>query len=168
VSAFPSKGTDDYATFEGDAKWYFEDVAVTSPKYRLQFDYQPRTWAREATVRYTLQDGTYRYEQLSTLPLITHGGHGYQPWQSADLSIAPPADAVSFTVFFSATGKQGSESDRGGPNWWTLNIANVTLDAEVDDSALLDQIAGLESQIAAIEELLGQLRAQVAELKSRL
>ncbi|MCB9810813.1 MAG: PQQ-dependent sugar dehydrogenase [Candidatus Nomurabacteria bacterium] len=78
---------------DGDAKWYFDDVAVTGgATYTIGDDYSS-TIASQVVVRYTLADNSFQYELVQNLP--STGG----AWNSFSQAISVPANAVSLTVF---------------------------------------------------------------------
>jgi hypothetical protein len=168
VSASPVAG-DIYTVFEGDAKWYWQPLPVTYGSYRLQFDYQAYTWGAEATAWYRLKDGRDVYQQLTKLPQIG-GGMGYEHWQKADLTVTPPVDTDTFTVFLSTTGRIDcsviwAASHCKNTVFRTLNLANVTLEGvesqALGNADLLAQIASLEAEIARLQALLAELRSRV-------
>lgn len=114
----------------GDAKWYFEDVAIAPNKdFKITFDYQPYSYTAQAIARYLMKDGNYKYELISHLPPLVGGAMGYVGWSKADYNFTPPADSISLTVFFAINRTDLScpfvmcySGDRG-----TLSIANPTL-----------------------------------------
>jgi hypothetical protein len=77
---------------DGDAKWYFDDVAVTGGRsYRIRHSYQS-TAGTNVVVRYTRADASVSYAFIDSVPVSAS-------WQAFDRTIAVPADAVSLTVF---------------------------------------------------------------------
>ena len=77
----------------GDAKWYFNDVAVTPGTQYTVSDRYNSTVSSQALIRYTLTGGTNQYLTLQTLP-STAGA-----WQTFTGTFTPPANTVSMTLF---------------------------------------------------------------------
>jgi peptidoglycan/xylan/chitin deacetylase (PgdA/CDA1 family) len=77
---------------DGDAKWYFGDVAVT-PGSRLSFR---ETYSADQSsvlvARYRNTDGSYRYDYLETLPASAG-------WTAISRELIVPAGVTSLTVF---------------------------------------------------------------------
>jgi peptidoglycan/xylan/chitin deacetylase (PgdA/CDA1 family) len=77
---------------DGDAKWYFDDVAVT-PGLTYKFsDYYISNTQTTVTCRFTLSDGTYAYDDLG-YPSASWS------WQNFTKTFQAPSDAISITVF---------------------------------------------------------------------
>ncbi len=77
----------------GDAKWYFGDVAVTpGAVYTISNRYNSNT-SSQVVLRYTSTSGTASYFALATLP--STGG----TWQSYSTNITIPAGSASLTMF---------------------------------------------------------------------
>ncbi|MES2748921.1 MAG: Ig-like domain-containing protein [Patescibacteria group bacterium] len=77
----------------GDAKWFFNDVAVTpGTQYTVSNRYNS-TVGSEALIRYTLTGGTTQYLFLNALPAT--GG----TWATLNRTVTPPANTVSMTLF---------------------------------------------------------------------
>jgi glucose/arabinose dehydrogenase/peptidoglycan/xylan/chitin deacetylase (PgdA/CDA1 family) len=100
IFSYPTNGTDgaDAAKVEitsytdGDAKWYFENVAITAgTTYDFSHQYKS-TISTEILARYTLTDGGFHYQFLGTLPASAN-------WTATSYQITPPANVVSMTVF---------------------------------------------------------------------
>lgn len=78
---------------DGDAKWFFDPVAVeTGQEYSYSDNYMSTTDS-ELDVRYTKADGSFEYVYLSTLP-STSGS-----WLNQSLTLMIPADVIEITVF---------------------------------------------------------------------
>jgi peptidoglycan/xylan/chitin deacetylase (PgdA/CDA1 family) len=78
----------------GDAKWYFDDVAVLqNTNYSISGSYQANA-SSQLMVRYLLQSGAYLYQPLGNLSATGLGN-----WTTYNESFVTPADAVSITVF---------------------------------------------------------------------
>lgn len=76
----------------GDAKWYFDDVAVT-PGVQYQFsDFYKSTTASSVLARFTSQNGAITYLPLAVRPASSN-------WQKFTGTITPPAGTLSLTVF---------------------------------------------------------------------
>ncbi len=78
---------------DGDAKWYFADVAVAPTTQYVFSDHYSSNVPSEVLVRYTLSGGAVQYVGLATLPATADS------WQNVTYTIITPADAVSMTVF---------------------------------------------------------------------
>ncbi len=77
----------------GDAKWYFDDIPV-APMERYVFSgHYLANVPADVVVRYTLQDGAYRYAYLGT-SVISPEWTGYETFP-----FLIPEGAVSLTVF---------------------------------------------------------------------
>lgn len=77
---------------DGDAKWFFEDVAVASGQAYL-FSNQYRSDVNtELNARYTLSNGVQLYVWLADVPASTD-------WQQLSVSFTAPAGATSITIF---------------------------------------------------------------------
>ncbi len=77
----------------GDAKWYFDDVAVTpGTDYSLSYQYNS-TIPSDILVRYTTTSGSVQYAYLAGVP--STGG----AWQSYNTTITPPAGVATLTIF---------------------------------------------------------------------
>jgi len=76
----------------GDAKWYFQEVAVSPSTDYVYSDYYTSTVSTELTVRFTLASGQTSYSWLGLAPASS-------TWNQAQYPFTTPADAVSATVF---------------------------------------------------------------------
>ena len=77
----------------GDAKWYADDVTVTSgTTYTLKDSYKS-TLSTEVLARYKKTDGTFQYQFLATIP--SSGG----AWQNYTQTVTVPTGVVSMTLF---------------------------------------------------------------------
>ncbi len=77
---------------DGDAKWYFDEVAVTAgEKYQFS-DYYKSDVDTYVDVRYTLKDGSYLYDYLGTATACSD-------WKQFSIVITVPADVVAISVF---------------------------------------------------------------------
>ncbi len=77
----------------GDAKWFFNDVAVTPGVQYTISDRYNSTVGSEALIRYTLSGGATQYLFLGALPAT--GG----TWATLNRTFTPPANTVSMTLF---------------------------------------------------------------------
>jgi peptidoglycan/xylan/chitin deacetylase (PgdA/CDA1 family) len=77
---------------DGDAKWFFDPVAVGANKTYNFSDYYRSNTATEIVVRYTHQGGTFSYAWLGTLPASN-------AWAITTQSFTTPATATHATVF---------------------------------------------------------------------
>lgn len=76
----------------GDAKWYFADVPVTSGGiYTFTHSYRANT-ITNLTARYTRSDGTVQYIGIANLPASS-------VWANTSYSLTIPANVVSMTIF---------------------------------------------------------------------
>ncbi len=76
----------------GDAKWIFNDVAVTAGTEYTFRDYYKSTVPTELVIRYKNGSGTTTYAGFVTVPASAG-------WQTANLTFTPPAGIVSASVF---------------------------------------------------------------------
>ncbi len=76
----------------GDAKWYFQDVAVTPGQLYSYSNYYKATVPTEVVVRYTSTTGTHTYSTIAN-PAISAA------WQAVNATFTPPAGTSSVTVF---------------------------------------------------------------------
>ncbi|HVV39098.1 MAG TPA: polysaccharide deacetylase family protein [Candidatus Paceibacterota bacterium] len=75
----------------GDAKWYFNHVAVTpGTPYQFSEDYTA-TVATNITAEFKLSNGTYSYVWLGDAPAST-------AWKTFSVTVTPPAGAVSVSI----------------------------------------------------------------------
>jgi hypothetical protein len=77
----------------GDAKWYFDDVPTHPGEQYVFSDRYITDVLTDIVVRYTLLDGTFRYEYLGT-PVVSATWTGY-----ATLPFTIPENVSSLTVF---------------------------------------------------------------------
>lgn len=100
VFSYPVAGMDDDKALRvelsrarsGDAKWYFADVPV-KPGYTYYFsDYYRANVASELVARYTLNDNSYYYVYLLSLP-------SSKKWRQAAVEFRIPAKAKAVTIF---------------------------------------------------------------------
>ncbi len=110
----------------GDAKWYFNDVAVTPGTQYTVSDRYNSTVSSQALIRYTLTGGTNQYLTLQTLP-STAG-----TWQTFTGTFTPPANTVSMTLFHLIAGNGSLTLDNmsvtgpGGATDTTAPAVSVT------------------------------------------
>jgi peptidoglycan/xylan/chitin deacetylase (PgdA/CDA1 family) len=76
----------------GDAKWYFDDVAVTAGSEYAFSNYYTSSAESILTVRYTKSDGTFSYPTLAVLPPATS-------FTQASVRFVVPEGVVSLTIF---------------------------------------------------------------------
>lgn len=77
----------------GDAKWYFNDVAVTPGKvYTYSNNYKSNVGSH-ITARYQLSNGTFQYIDLA------HPNSSSNVWVGASVEFIPPTNAQSVTIF---------------------------------------------------------------------
>ncbi len=82
---------------DGDAKWYFDHVAVSSHTiYRFTEDYTSNVLTN-VTVEYKMADGSYNYQWLANAPATSGTG-------VLDIQVTVPAGAVSLTILHALTG----------------------------------------------------------------
>src|SRR3989344_5683712 len=77
---------------DGDAKWYFDDVAVTPGQQYIFSDSYKSNTDSNITVRFLLTSGAYSYVGLDNLSAAP-------TWQSYSKTFTAPANAISFTAF---------------------------------------------------------------------
>lgn len=111
---------------DGDAKWRFEDVAVTGGEtYTMTHAYRSDV-ATNVTVRYTLGDGTFQYVSL--------GNRGVSlDWQVINHTFVVPANAVSMTVMHVLFSNGFLEVDEfslvsGNTNTFSQGMVSFTFD----------------------------------------
>ncbi len=76
----------------GDAKWFFEDVAVTAgTQYTFTESYKSNV-ATNVTIRWKKTNGAFSYVSLGNVPASTN-------WTSQTKTITVPTDTVSMTIF---------------------------------------------------------------------
>jgi len=92
----------------GDAKWYFDEIAVVPGTTYTFTEYYKSNVVTNVTVRYRSSSGTLSYAQLATPPVAN-------TWTQRTSNITPPAGTASLTVFH-LLNKVG-----------TLDIDNVSL-----------------------------------------
>ncbi len=83
---------------DGDAKWYFEPVVVTSGMQYVISDKYNSTINSDVLASYTLDDGSTSYELLETLPAT--GGN----WQTFSKTVTIPNNATKITLFHLISG----------------------------------------------------------------
>ena len=77
----------------GDAKWYFDPVAVVpNTEYSISNKYKS-TINSEVLIRYTLTDGTFQYQFLSAL------ANSNNTWQNFSQTVVVPVNATHMTLF---------------------------------------------------------------------
>jgi peptidoglycan/xylan/chitin deacetylase (PgdA/CDA1 family) len=76
----------------GDAKWYFDDVAVTPGKLYEFSNYSKSTTETELDIRYKMSDGSFTYKYIATVPASSTFTKNTQQF-------TVPANVVSMTVF---------------------------------------------------------------------
>jgi len=92
---------DDYAS--GDAKWYFEDIIIGDGRdYIMKYDSAPNVVGAQVVARYTLGDGSFKYENVGTVPSDTTRSD--PQYITAVHAFTAPDNAVSFTLFFLVRG----------------------------------------------------------------
>ena len=94
VDGFPGKGAEVFMTqwTDGDAKWYFDDVAVT-PGVMYQFSNRYKSnVTTHVNVRYDMGNGNFQYADVGSPAPSTD-------WAQFTAQIVPPAGTVSLTVF---------------------------------------------------------------------
>lgn len=97
---FPVSGQDDaYAVkvnitsyTSGDAKWYFNDVAVQGGRTYQFSDYFQSNVPSIITVRYTLSGGGYLYNDIASL-------NANSSYEQSRITFIVPSNAVSLTIF---------------------------------------------------------------------
>ena len=77
---------------DGDAKWYFDPVAVIGGAQYTVSDEYKSTLGSEVLARYTLANGTFQYQFIANLPAT-------DTWQNFSQTITTPADATHVTLF---------------------------------------------------------------------
>jgi len=77
---------------DGDAKWFFDDVKVSSGKSYAFSDWYRSDTLTDVTARYTMTDGSYGYVWLGSASASSS-------WTSFSKTFTVPAGAVSVTVF---------------------------------------------------------------------
>ncbi len=82
---------------DGDAKWYFAPMPVTSGKEYEFTDFYKADTDNSVTLEYTLADGTVVYEDLGASGLAAN-------WTPFTAHFTPPVGAVSVTVYHAIAG----------------------------------------------------------------
>ena len=107
----------------GDVKWYFEDIVVAEGKtFWISHKYRTNVEAN-ATARYTLTDGSYRYEKISDLP--SNATNFVVPWNEIEYELTAQDDVASFTLFFLVSGDMTPCDGACNQQQAALNIADV-------------------------------------------
>lgn len=76
----------------GDAKWYFAPVAV-KPNTQYEFsDFYQSNVTTEIDLRYTLQDGSFQYKYIATVPASS-------AWKQIKVTFTTPANVKEVTAF---------------------------------------------------------------------
>lgn len=149
---------------DGDAKWYFDDVAVASGQTYTFSDQYKSTTTSTLTVRYTNADGTFAYlDIVSDLP-VSSG------WITASQTITVPANAVKATVFhlINRTGSlsidnaefrlSSSESSSGplDPDAFPTGLVSLTFDdgwgSQYDSALPMLNSAGIKGSFYIITD----------------
>ena len=92
----------------GDAKWYFDPVAIVGGMTYTVSDQYKSTVDSEVLIRYTLTDGTFLYQFLSVLP------NSNTSWQSFSQTVTAPANATHMTLFHIVAGNGSLVIDNVG------------------------------------------------------
>ncbi len=126
----------------GDAKWYFQDIAVTAGQiYDFQDSYQASV-DTSLVARYYNANGNFSYGYLANVPAATN-------WRTASVGITPPAGTVSLTVFHLLSSVGSLTVDNFSftefippsppPVDQTNLIANPSLEVDADNNKIPDQ-----------------------------
>lgn len=84
-----------------DVKWYFQDIAALGGKTYIYAQKYHTTAPAKLTVRYTMKDGSYQYDELQTLPVTEW------PYASTRVYFITPKNTVGLTVW-TALSSEGS------------------------------------------------------------
>ena len=142
----------------GDAKWYFDDVAVSSGStYDLRYQYNSSI-PTDILARFTLGDGATQYQYLTGAPAT--GG----AWQTMSNELVPPTNAASFTLFHVINGvgeltvdefvlrdQTATSTDTTNP---VVSLSTPADGTTVSAVVTVDVLATDESGIAQVELLL--------------
>lgn len=77
----------------GDAKWFFNDVAVAEGSTYTFSDYYKSNIPSYVTIRYQLVEGSYQYVGLASLPSSAN------IWKKFAIDFAVPANVQKLTIF---------------------------------------------------------------------
>ncbi len=133
---------------DGDAKWYFNPVAVTpNTNYTFQ-DYYKSNIASKVVLRYTLQDSSYSYAWIGNVAASSD-------WVQTNLSFTTPSNATQVTALHLIE----------GVGWLTVDDADVHT---APTTALSDSVTRSQSgQILSGTEL-GQSKSYTYDKAGRL
>src|SRR6266511_4533246 len=133
---------------DGDAKWYFNPVAVTpNTNYTFQ-DYYKSNIASKVVLRYTLQDSSYSYAWIGNVAASSD-------WVQTNLSFTTPSNATQVTALHLIE----------GVGWLTVDDADVHT---APTTALSDSVTRSQSgQILSGTEL-GQSKSYSYDKAGRL
>jgi peptidoglycan/xylan/chitin deacetylase (PgdA/CDA1 family) len=115
---------------DGDAKWFFDDVAVGAGKQYVFTNHYKSTTDTWLTARYTSTTGVITYVDISSLP--SSGG----VWTQISKIVAPPIGTASITIFH-LINKVGTlttdafsfiESDGSAPDAFDKGYVSITID----------------------------------------
>ncbi len=138
VFTYPTEGSHGFdaakieitSLLNGDAKWYFADVAVLPGEvYVFSHEYKS-TVSTELLVRYTLIDGSIQYQYLGTRAPAGN-------WTQSLATMTAPVNAVSLTVFHILHSVGSLEVDN-----FSLTEADVTPPMVTLDSPIGGTVSG--------------------------
>jgi len=89
--------------FDGDAKWYFDPVAITPGTYQFS-DYYKSNITSYLVVQYSSAAGTLSYVDLATLQPSTD-------WKNASVKFIVPSGAAKITIFHLISGVGSLSTD---------------------------------------------------------
>ena len=128
----------------GDAKWYFDPVAVVpNTEYSISNKYKS-TINSEVLIRYTLTDGTFQYQFLSAL------ANSNNTWQNFSQTVVAPANSTHLTVFhliagngslvldnMNVTGASSTSLDPVDTAPPSVSVENPTNNSEVSETVTI-------------------------------
>jgi peptidoglycan/xylan/chitin deacetylase (PgdA/CDA1 family) len=76
----------------GDAKWFFDPIAIIPNLTMVYSDYYLSSAKSEVVIQYQMTDGTYVYKELGTLAAS-------KTWKMAGFQFTTPANVAKMTVF---------------------------------------------------------------------
>ncbi len=103
---------------DGDAKWYFQDVAAKAGQAYAFSNAFKSTVASTLTVRFTLADNTYQYQVLANFSASAS-------WQTTKQTLIAPFNAVSQTIFHTISGNGSLTVDK-------YDLSETTVDGGFD------------------------------------